>query len=162
MISAEHSHQTWGKKWNLAVICIPLFFISSPALKLKGLATPHICLFSLGQMGDGHYPSVRVQVTWLRSQRDLQEGDHLRRAWISAQLVYGGSSSAAHYLEISSLERIIHGVIQMWLCVLNSWYWEDGQSVQLLCALNRRHSSDPSSQLKLMHNEKPSGAECKH
>lgn len=91
--------------------------MSSPALKLKGLAMPHVCLFSLGQMEDGHYPSVRVQVTLLRSQKDLQEGGRLWRAccvhlheslhsWSME-----GSCSAGHYLEILSLERILHGII---------------------------------------------------
>lgn len=81
-------------------------------------------------MEDGHHPSVRVQVTWLRSRRNLQEGDHLWQACCVpsheslhiALLVYGGSSSAGHYLEILLLERLIHGVIRMSPYVLNSWY----------------------------------------
>lgn len=79
-------------------------------------------------MEDGHYPSVRVQVMWLRSRRNLQEGDHLWQACcvpshesLHSCTVYGGSSSAGH-LEILLLERIIHGVIRMSPYVLNSWY----------------------------------------
>lgn len=47
-----------------------------PTTKIKGIRHAHICLFSLVGMEDGHYPSVRVQITLLYLWRDLEDAGY--------------------------------------------------------------------------------------
>lgn len=48
------------------------------AIKIKGIRHAHICLFSLGRVEDGHYPSVQVQVTVLCLWKDIEDAGWTR------------------------------------------------------------------------------------
>lgn len=172
MISLQNTaikHGERHQKWNLGNDLHSLVFNFLPTTKIKRISqATHLFIFirpnGRRALSQRESPSNVVTLTEKPAGRTSFVASVLcTLAWIIAQLVYGGSSSAGHDLEILFLERIFHGVIQMSRYVLNSWYWEGAQSVQLLCTtLNCRHSFDPSGQLQVMHNEKLSGSGCKH
>lgn len=129
-LSAEHSHQTWGKAPEMKPgnDLHSLVFNFLPTTRMKRIShATHLFIFirpnGRRALSQRESPSNVVTLTEKPAgRRSFVASVLCALAWIIAQLVYGGSSSAGHYLEILLLERIIHGVIRMSPYVLNSWY----------------------------------------
>lgn len=136
-LSAEHSNQTLEKtpEMKLGIDLHSLVFNVLPGTKIKRINhATHLFIFI--RPNGRQALSQRESPTNVVTQKDPQEGGllwhaccvHLHES-LHSWSVEGGCS-AGHYLEILLLERIIHGIIQMWLYILSSWYPEGTQSVQ--------------------------------